>query len=391
MKHSAVIIGLCVIEVVIGVSLARWTDHRRIETSDFLNFYAAATIVSSGHGHELYNPVTQQDALQNILGRRVAEFYLHPPFEAAALVPFTWLRIETAFVAWTVFNLALLGVLPLILTKTVSLVARKPHLCLLSFVFPPVLATITLGQDCILVLFFLACTYELLTEGNEFAAGLLLAPATIKFQYVTLVALFLMFLRRSRLLIGFAVGCVLLILVSALVVGPRGLIEYAYFVHRFDVHNGYGNISVDRLMNLRGFLAGLGFSDHLRLYGSLCTASLVLLAFICSRWAKRNENLTFSLFVSIALLASPYSYFQDLTILLLPILLVSDAVWKRQIIGVNAKLLCLWMGMFFVWPATLLWFGGHYFWNSRIYLVVPLVLLFTVNLGVELFLTKENS
>jgi calcineurin-like phosphoesterase len=46
-----------------------------------------ATIVREGHGRTLYQAETQQLALQSILGRRVAEYYLHPPFEAAALVP----------------------------------------------------------------------------------------------------------------------------------------------------------------------------------------------------------------------------------------------------------------------------------------------------------------
>jgi len=39
----------------------------------------------------------------------------------------------------------------------------------------------------------------------------------------------------------------------------------------------------------------------------------------------------------------------------------------------------------FVWPVVLLIFGGHYFWNSRIYLVFPVIICFIGVLAAELY------
>jgi len=67
MKRAVILAGVVVIEIVIAIVLVPSTDHARIETTDFLNFYVGATIVREGHGRTLYQAETQQLALQSIL------------------------------------------------------------------------------------------------------------------------------------------------------------------------------------------------------------------------------------------------------------------------------------------------------------------------------------
>jgi len=387
MKRAAILAGVIVIEIVMAIMLVPSTDHAHIETTDFLNFYVGATIVREGHGRTLYQAETQQLVLQSILGRRVTEYYLHPPFEAAALVPFSYLRIERAFVVWTLVNAALLGLLPLLFTGCVSFVARRPYLGLLGFAFPPVLASLTLGQDSILVLFFISAAYLLGVKKRDFVAGLVLALATFKFQYVLILALLLLVSRKFRFIGGFVAGCAVLALASVLVTGGSGIIEYFRFVHRFDLHNGYGNVNPAAMMNWRGFLAGIGWEDNRRLYSTIGSAILIALGIVSSRWirATKNQQLGFSLYVAIALAASPYNYFQDAAILLLAIFLVMDLVVRGRIIGIRAKLVIVCCVLMFVWPVVLLIFGGHYFWNSRIYLVFPVIICFICVLAAELY------
>jgi hypothetical protein len=52
-KRAVVMVGVLVIEIVMAVVLVPSTDHARIETTDFLNFYVGATIVREGHGRTL--------------------------------------------------------------------------------------------------------------------------------------------------------------------------------------------------------------------------------------------------------------------------------------------------------------------------------------------------
>src|SRR5580692_9770458 len=322
MKRVVILAGVVVIEIVMAIVLVSSTDHARIETTDFLNFYVGATIVREGHGRTLYQAETQQLALKSILGRRVAEYYLHPPFEAAALVPLTYLRIERAFVIWTLINSALVGLLPLLFSGCISFVSRRPYLGLLGFAFPPVLASLTLGQDSILLLFVS---------------------------------------RKYRLIGGFVAGCAILAFVSVLITGVPGIIEYVGFVRQVDLHNGYGNVNPASMMNWRGLLAGFGWQDHQRLYAAIGSFMLIALGiFFASRWIRgANQELGFSLFVAIALAASPYNYFQDAAILLLPIFLVVDLIARNQVNGIRAKLLGLCCGLLFVWPAVLLIVGVH--------------------------------
>jgi hypothetical protein len=386
-KRSVVLVGVVVIEIVMAVALLPSTDHARIETTDFLNFYVGATIVRDGHGRTLYQAGTQQLLLQSILGRRVAEYYLHPPFEAAAFVPLSYLRIERAFVIWTLMNTALVGLLPLFFIGRISFVARRPYLGLMGFAFPPVLASLTLGQDSILMLFLICAAYALSAKKRDFLAGLVLALATVKFQIVLILALLLLVSRKYRLIGGFVAGCAFLALASVLVTGGPEIIEYFRFVHQVDLHNGYGNVNPASMMNWRGLLAGIGWQDHLRIYSTIGSVILITLGIVASRWIRSTENqeLGFSLYLAIALAASPYNYFQDAAILLLPIALVMDRAVTGRIIGIRARLLVLCSALMFVWPVVLLMFGGHYFWNSRIYLVFPVIVCFIALLAAELY------
>jgi hypothetical protein len=387
MNRGLVLVGVVVIEVVMGTVLMMTTDRRRVETTDFLNFYAAATIVRQGHGRTLYQPETQECALEAILGRRVAEFYLHPPFEAAALVPLSYLGIERAFVVWTLLNCALLGLLPFVFAECIPFAAHRPSFVLLGFVFPPVLAALTLGQDSILVLFAISLAYMFLTKRRDFKGGLILALATVKFQIVLILVLLLLLSRKFRLIAGFAVGCAFLLFASVLVTGFSGVMEYVRFVRQFDLHNGYGNISPDRMMNLRGLLTGLGWADHSRLLSYAGSIILIALAVVCSRsvHTDKHDALRFSLYLATALAASPYNYFQDAAILLLPIFLVVDAIARGSLAGNRGRLMISCCVLLFLWPVILLAFGGHYFWNSRIYLVLPVILLFIGTLVAELY------
>jgi hypothetical protein len=64
-------------------------------------------------------------------------------------------------VVWTLVNVALLGLLPLLFAECISFVARRPYLGLPGFAFSPVIAGLTLGQDSILILFFISAAYLL--------------------------------------------------------------------------------------------------------------------------------------------------------------------------------------------------------------------------------------
>jgi hypothetical protein len=378
-----ILIGVLIIEIALALTLLPRVDRAHLQNTDFVNFYAAASIVRQGKGAVLYRRETQDPVLRSILGHDSNQYFIHPPFEAAAFVPLTYLKIELAFVVWSLINAGLLGLLPLMLMPCVPLVAKRPYLGLLGFAFLPALTALTLGQDSILLLFILASSYLLLCRKLDVSAGLVLALAIFKFQYLLIVVPLLLLWRRSRLVAGFMVGGALLILLSAMIAGTSGLIEYFQFVRSFEAHSGYGGLNQTLMVSWRGFLAGITQANPSPFYFWVGEIVLLLPAFLCVRVLRtaRTGSLVFAFILSIAVAAAPYAHFADATMLLLPALLAADYVQNGAIETLAGKLIAFASVLLFVWPFFLLLLGGHYWWNSRIYLTFPALLLFIVCLG----------
>ena len=87
MKNSVVIVGAVLMVIAVGVTLTPLTNRNRLRTTDFVNFYAGASIVHDGNGARLYQRATQDQALEAILGR-------NPPSIIFILLlrPQLWLR-----------------------------------------------------------------------------------------------------------------------------------------------------------------------------------------------------------------------------------------------------------------------------------------------------------
>ena len=377
-----VVLAIVIVEVAAALTLVPVANRARLKTTDFVNFYLGARIVRQGGGAQLYRRQTQDAAYEALVGYRPNQYFLHPPFEAAALAPLTWLSLEHAFVLWMLINIALLGGSVLWLMPCNLLVRDKPLLALLvCFGFFPALIALNLGQDSILLLFILCAAYFLICRGKELEAGLVLAFVAIKFQYLAILVPLLLLSRRVRALAGLVAGAMLLGIVSLLVTGPRGLWEYFTFVRRFDANGGYGGLNPALMVNARGFLTGLGATAHIPVtsvaIGILLTAVAAVVAF---RSREPDERLLFALFVTVALAASPYAHFPDMTIVLLPVLVVLDYARTNQ----PRRLLTLTSLTVLVVPWLLVSAGTHHWWDSRVYWLFPVILLFGGSIGREL-------
>ncbi len=362
-------------------------NPKRIQTTDFVHFYAAASIVLHGDGPNLYDRATQDAAFQSVLGYRTNQYFLHPPFQAGAIAPFALLSFEHAYIVWTLINVAVIGLLPLILMECVPLLRRRPSVGLLAFGFPATLVSFALGQDATLLLVVLSLAYWRMREHNDTEAGLVLSLLAIKFQYLVIVGALLLFQRKFRLMFACAAGCLCLGLASVAVVGPHAIISYFRFIHEFEVHSGYGSANPTLMVNLRGFLAGLGYTRHWEVWTIVSTLTLLAWGFVCSRRAlsRAGETLAFAFYVTGALLVAPYAHFSDMTMLLLPLLLALDYKENSGRKSLPVRLISLCCALIFIGPVLLMLAGNHYWWNSRIYLMFPSILLLALVLGAELF------
>ena len=76
--------------------------------------------------------------------------------------------------------------------------------------------------------------------------------------------------------------------------------------------------------------------------------------------------------------------------LLLPTIIAWDYVKSSPTRTAGTKLIAACCAALFVWPLLLLVLGGHYWWNSRIYLTFPVLLLFIVSLVLELRISRQR-
>src|SRR5882757_11395393 len=80
---------------------------------DFTIFYSSGSILTQGLGRQLYDEPTQYRVQQQFAAgvsiRQGPLPYNHPPFEALAFVPFSFLSYPVAYCLWNLFNLIFLG------------------------------------------------------------------------------------------------------------------------------------------------------------------------------------------------------------------------------------------------------------------------------------------
>jgi len=116
--------------------------------SDFVSFYAAGKIVATGRMSDLFDPSIQfevQRHFSRFVDQRGGPFpYVHPLFESILFVPFSVFSYFSAYLLWTVINLAILFWLPDLLRPVAPVLKQIPRwlwaITLLAFM--PVLSVL---------------------------------------------------------------------------------------------------------------------------------------------------------------------------------------------------------------------------------------------------------
>jgi hypothetical protein len=348
-----------------------WNSRHLIRKGypDFTIFYSAAKIVREGLGTRLYDPQVQyQVQLEFASGvsiRQGALPYNHPPFEALLFLPLTYLPYLSAFVAWDVINLLLLA---LVLRRL------KPHVPLLEelglgkawfacLAFFPVCVALLQGQDMIVLLLLLTMAFVSLKRGKDIPAGAWIGLGLFRFHLVLLLILILLLRKRYRVLVGFAGVAGVLALVSAAIVGWRGMLQYPQYVWYIEQTMGHGAIVPSDMPNLRGILASLltDFTPKPVLLALTAVLSLTVIYLVGFRQkAGRSEELFGLLFgewILVVVLLSYHAFAYDLCLLLLPIILVLDHLQSHPGVDtITRRLLLIPILILFVSPLQMaLW------------------------------------
>jgi Glycosyltransferase family 87 len=337
--------------------------------TDFPDFYCAARMLVEGHGHQLYDAALQREYQAHSAGR-IGTLYIHPPFEAVLYLAVAWLPLRRAYLLWSLLHVAFLaGAVRHLANK--GLLGWDWRLGLAaSLTFVPVLLCLVQGQDSLLLLLLVVFAFAALRGSHAFAAGCWLALGLFKFQLILPLVLVLVLTQnksvRSALAKGFSLVALGLAGLSAVISGWKVFTVYPKFLADLPAQQ-FAGIIPHAMANFRGVVYFFFHRDQsplaIGIVSILSAAALIktLMGWKSARHSSSLEvssnpelsggtrhefDLAFANTVLFALLVSYHLNPHDLSLLLLPmVLLVRDAAGttltkssRRWIIVVSALL-----------------------------------------------------
>ena len=375
--------------------------------ADLSSFYAAVKMVQGGQGSRLYNVATQghyQSALfPGVTTRSGTLLYLHPPFETLLYLPLAYISYPAAYGVWLITNiLLLLLIVFLLLPYMTELKATWSPLPVLLFVgFFPVFIDLLQGQDSIWLLLVFALAFDSLKKTNALRGGIFLGLGLFKFQYVLPFLLPFVVWRRWKVVGGFAISGAVLLLLSLPIAGIQGILSYAAFLFGLTrvlssqhIQNVVGILS-NTMPNIHGIVEmavpNLLHSLIQKLAVALLSGMAILWAVV--KWplhrslSEADFDLGFSLALVVSILVSYHLLLHDLSLLLIPFVLVLNRMAKSEIFAGRWRLpVYALIALFYLSPIYLLLMR-----RGLMYLFFWPILLFLVMLSRELILHANRS
>ena len=368
-----------------------WKVHERILQGygDFASFYTAGKIVQSGRSTQLYDRhlqwQVQQEFASSVKTRLGPLPYIRPPFEALLFFPLAYLNYPAAYVTWAGLNLLGLVAVSFLLPSDLRVSQVSPLVLGILFLgFFPVAFDFLGGQDAIVLLLVMVLALRSLLTEADFRSGMILGLGLFKFHFLFPIFFVFVFRRNFRIVLGFLSTACLLLLISVALVGPAGVIGYPKYLWDLSQSYGVGVIKTQGMPNIRGLfvpLLGTGSAPNWVpwLLLAIVIAGIAVTAYIWRVDSRDSRLVTanFSFSIVVILVTSYYANSYDLTLLLLPILLLLGNLeepgeikgWPRVL-----SLTCLALLLFSpVWWILVLRYDQFY-WSGIVLLFLAIAL-----------------
>ena len=307
--------------------------------SDFLQEWVGGYIMASPDRAKLYHSehflAVQHDA--ELIGFEwpSEEYYpmIYPPFYYLFTSPFTALPYMTAMWAWMLMLAAVLaGYFWLVLRYFPRIGKRPSHvsaILLASLVaFTPLLSSLTMAHKSALLLLILAATYLLLHHRRPLTAGIVFGLIAFKPHLGLLVGIAMLLKGQWRFVAGSAISVGALVGLCFLA-GPNLCVDYFQQCLGLGDYTSTGGYAMAEAHSLHAVchLAFDWISPDFALVvaGTLAIAVVFLLNRILRgelETGSQRFGLQFASLVVATVLISPHFYQYDLTILLVPMMIV---------------------------------------------------------------------
>jgi hypothetical protein len=300
--------------------------------ADYIAFYAGGRIIADHQGRLLYSLGAQMSVQRQLVGFSNPLLpYTHLPFEALLFATLVWLPFGASLCVWLAVNAVLLVGFAHAIRPFIAAGAPRATGLLVSIglAFWPVMFCLNHGQDSILELVFFTLVFVSLKRGRDFSAGCWLALAMIKWQYVLPVLLLVIAKKQWKAVGGFAAAGAALAAVSLWLTWPTGPSDYLRLVRQYSG-------TWDQFYAMPSLYGLVSMWAHGRagqvIAAALSMVAMVLPAISARLGAARDRafDLQFSLAITAAVLAGYHVYTHDLSLLLLPLLLVAGMLYEQR-------------------------------------------------------------
>lgn len=340
--------AVAVLYIVISIFFYNYSHHDgnalpngRVIGGDFISFYIAGQFVRDSPS-ELYN-FSRQMNTQNHLLAELDEGrlpFIYPPLVAWMFATFTETTLIQAYFRWLVFSVIAFTIAILVLQNALKLSTKYQFLGLLICAgFQPfVMECLAAGQTSILGLLIFSFVFGLLKQRNDFSAGLVLSLSYYKPPLFIFAVLAFLFQQHWRVIGGFLVGAGILIAVTVLQVGFHGFIDYLsqakLYTYGVELVDGQ-SLPVEQGVGLYALLSS-GFHPHQSIAAMILVVLYLFGAYKMATFfpaIAQNRGLQFdiwfSLITAISLFLSVQMINYDLSILLVPFVVVAPQLLKR--------------------------------------------------------------
>jgi hypothetical protein len=313
--------------------------------ADFRQFYATGAMIRAGEAKRLYDYATQKEFQDRLVSPEPTALpFVSPAYHALFFVPLSLLSYRDAYSGFLAVNVITLGVtFALLRTWMKNLRVIYPWLPPVMFLtFMPIIMALIQGQDSILLTGILAGSFVLLTREQNFLGGALAGLGLFKFQITLPIAFVFLVWRRWRFLLGFAASGITVATFSLLLAGVEqtklyiaslasiaGLTRPPSDLARYP-------ITLEQMANLHGLLFGTcgGWMSRTWLHVATISLSAVLLTWTALRgFCVKPSSTLFLLAIPCSVLVGHHTYVHDLSVLLLPIIVLLNTFVPSEAVG----------------------------------------------------------
>lgn len=317
--------------------------NHEVVGGDFLCFYVAGENARN-NVEGLYDFDRSHMRQQQIIAGRNVQFgylpFVYPPLVALIFSPLSAFSFQRACLAWLTFSV-FLSSLAFVLVLRWTRISKPAKIVFFigCFAFVPyIINCLAGGQTSCIGLFVFAMVYFFLKSNRDFLAGMALSLSYYKPPLFLVFLIFVFLHRRWKMLVAFFLMAVILITASILMIGVSGFLGYLQKVSQYtyghEIMRGITlppTLGVGLYALITATMSGTPMASKLLFW--LLVGLLVLATYLLCIRGRREQreteffDLLFALEVTMSTLLSLQLLYYDLTVLLVPMVIVGGWLW----------------------------------------------------------------